>query len=1351
MRLEDLDGLGQDQQFEVAAKNAGVPVSVLRNMWEAESASGTNMGPSKANAEGHFQQLPKTRKVLEARVGRPLDPYNFQQGLFMASELLKENMQHFGTVDKAVRAYNGGWTESNWNNPETIEYARKVLGAGAEPAASTFDVKPEQLRDARMQEQLQTVQARKPAPGTQELTPNQKVAIEIGASQALSEGTPLTEVAKLVTAARAQPEEVVDQAIPVGVEPATPDYSTAKSVIDQQLEADKQRQQEAANRGYGETLKAALNEYSVTSALFRQMALAQARDTDEAQVNDQEWQKHFIENRTTLIKGLSPAGVLAADGARNQADYDAIVADDKEQQRYQQVLQDSEHPFLWGIAGTVLDPISLAAGVATDGIFTAGRTAALAASLARSAEGAIATSAARAAAAPASQFLARGAVTGAATNLEITGMLDVLGKQTTMEDYMHSVAAGLGLGILGGAVGYGLTRADIANSLKLMQDTHAKYAQETVGNIEGARAAAGEAMGPELAAAAKAQSTQRVIDDIAALEGDVPPSQKPFGQSKPDVNADANTIAEQGLDLLTDEQQLHSIPGLYRDADKYFAENPDIIPRLNKISEALNTRKYIGSQSTGSILRTDENKLARMLGVLITEDAAGESGKRVMTAAIDSKLRHAGYMNGFEHSMWTNYQDWAKAKGFGSATAAIETFTTGNLWERFMTEVAQEIRARRTDGYKSAAHGSVIRAANRAEIGFKMMADDQRLNRTLGNEFIPEDSIGYLPQQLNGAAFNKLSLTERQRVIAEFERQAREDLGWDGEFAMNKVREYMKRAEDYATQVGGREPPAPKSLKEIALQDLYDDLATGKLSQEQFYAGVEKLRKGAAKHTGRRIDWDLGQLVQKDDGSLMPLSDLYVNDVVELYRGYANRVAGDVAMARKGILGDRDIDLITEALRSSKVGNPLETVPAWQQAVAEIYNRPVSRDAHSATGKILRPIRQFTNLRLLGGVVFPQLAETANVMAHLGVMNTMGIVQKIPRLAGELAMIKRGEIPPNSILESVDRIVGAPLGAEEFQFVLPRVFDENTGIIDGQSIGTINRIISGGQLIHQKFSFMRIATTIQKRFVGEEIIAKALRYARDGGEDVALRDMGITPEMTAVMKENMDQFAKFDDRGYVVAFDAGALPDAVREDFIAAVYRGTNQIIQGTFPGETGKWMRTELTQTLFQLRRFPSVAIEKQMLRQFRNFGTMRALGGISAAMSLGTLIYMGRAQIAASLMPENERRKYLDERLSIGNIAGGATTYVSALGMSADAASLFSGAAHMMNDSYNLGIWNSRGIPAQGLGSVVPALGTVDDLYNLSQNPSIKGGLQLLPFSNLPLVLPMLNHLKAVAKEED
>ncbi|MCL5460343.1 hypothetical protein M3M33_17025, partial [Loigolactobacillus coryniformis] len=50
-----------------------------------------------------------------------------------------------------------------------------------------------------------------------------------------------------------------------------------------------------------------------------------------------------------------------------------------------------------------------------------------------------------------------------------------------------------------------------------------------------------------------------------------------------------------------------------------------------------------------------------------------------------------------------------------------------------------------------------------------------------------------------------------------------------------------------------------------------------------------------------------------------------------------------------------------------------------------------------------------------------------------------------------------------------------------------------------------------------------------------------------------------------------------------------------RNATIQAVWRGTNQIIQGTYIGERGKWAHDGWQQLLTQFRTFSLVSMEKQ------------------------------------------------------------------------------------------------------------------------------------------------------------
>ncbi len=123
-------GMSPEQAMQAAAADLGLPDHFFDRMWKQESGRGKNMR-SPAGAEGHFQLMPATRAAFEKRLGRQFNPDNFEDALVLAHATMKENLQRFKDPIKATAAYNGGWRESNWDNPETRGYIA-ALWDGAE-------------------------------------------------------------------------------------------------------------------------------------------------------------------------------------------------------------------------------------------------------------------------------------------------------------------------------------------------------------------------------------------------------------------------------------------------------------------------------------------------------------------------------------------------------------------------------------------------------------------------------------------------------------------------------------------------------------------------------------------------------------------------------------------------------------------------------------------------------------------------------------------------------------------------------------------------------------------------------------------------------------------------------------------------------------------------------------------------------------------------------------------------------------------------------------------------------------------------------------------------------------------
>jgi hypothetical protein len=105
--------------FDAAGQYWNVDPGTLRAMMPVESSGNPN-AVSPAGAQGLMQLMPATAKAVG------VDPTNPVQSIFGAARVMSENLDHFGNVPDALRAYNAGWDKSRWNNPETQAYVDKV-------------------------------------------------------------------------------------------------------------------------------------------------------------------------------------------------------------------------------------------------------------------------------------------------------------------------------------------------------------------------------------------------------------------------------------------------------------------------------------------------------------------------------------------------------------------------------------------------------------------------------------------------------------------------------------------------------------------------------------------------------------------------------------------------------------------------------------------------------------------------------------------------------------------------------------------------------------------------------------------------------------------------------------------------------------------------------------------------------------------------------------------------------------------------------------------------------------------------------------------------------------------------
>lgn len=109
-----------DQHYERAGKYWGVDPNLLRAVHMVEDPGEDPDAKSRAGAVGHMQIMPATAQRLV------IDPHDPVQSIYGGARILRENLDRYGNVPDALRAYNGGTDRTKWGNPETMAYPQKV-------------------------------------------------------------------------------------------------------------------------------------------------------------------------------------------------------------------------------------------------------------------------------------------------------------------------------------------------------------------------------------------------------------------------------------------------------------------------------------------------------------------------------------------------------------------------------------------------------------------------------------------------------------------------------------------------------------------------------------------------------------------------------------------------------------------------------------------------------------------------------------------------------------------------------------------------------------------------------------------------------------------------------------------------------------------------------------------------------------------------------------------------------------------------------------------------------------------------------------------------------------------------
>lgn len=796
----------------------------------------------------------------------------------------------------------------------------------------------------------------------------------------------------------------------------------------------------------------------------------------------------------------------------------------------------------------------------------------------------------------------------------------------------------------------------------------------------------------------------------------------------------AAKIGANNLPMSTDYERavIKESIALHKKADEWAKQFPRDAAWLARAQNMADNNVF-NVASIGLIMLKSESNLMRMLAHELVEDASGVAVKKGATAAISRSLHEQIIYGNTINDLTGTYEGWAKLQpGYNP----VDDVWGGKYRDKFNRLVMAE-REARARGAETQPDHFVKAASDSLDAAYGRAASLQRENKTLGWASLPASSRGYTPHQMSAKVVYSLTNEQRSILQSALTDQYVSISGWDVSFSDNLAAKVVERMRDKAA-AGYVHPTGATGSGSVDI--IHDALASLGMSADEVRSAIDKFTRGAAKHTNKRIDLDLNREYPLADGGTFKLLDVMETDQITLLRSQTERVAGETALARHGIYGKPHLEIMRKALDLGPDGGKasLKDLEAYDQMCAEFLGQPFG----TAMGKWLEGAVTANTLVKMGGAVWNQVGETINAVFHLGAARTLDGISSIGRLRGEILAKARGETIENSWLDSIEHVGGGEFGTAAYKVVLP--YDNpnhNLPAYGKDSVPVVNRILRMGAHYQTILSGWRMIHSAQQRGVAEQIVKKIARYAREGKDDISLSQMGIDAELQAALRKDLDAVTGWDG-SKEHGFDVTKISDPdVRERVIHAVHRGTLQIIQGTFIGERGKWVHDGWMRALSQFRTFPITSMEKQWGRQRNSRGVAGALGMTMGAMSMAAPIYMARTY--AQSVGREDQEAYLEKMLTPAMIARATMNYVATTGMAGDLTDLLSSAAP---DEFQYKPVTRTGQSEDFFGSyLLPSASLVDNAYKAVQNPSeFKNWANILPFRNLPYLLPAVNAMK-------
>lgn len=647
--------------------------------------------------------------------------------------------------------------------------------------------------------------------------------------------------------------------------------------------------------------------------------------------------------------------------------------------------------------------------------------------------------------------------------------------------------------------------------------------------------------------------------------------------------------------------------------------------------------------SSGLIMRMSSNPVVRLYAQLLTEDASGIGGKRVKNAAILKENHQTRILGNIVRENEVAFNLWAERQGLNKL----------DVKERFSIARREEFNRELTMELNKAFRGEEVNPV------FKDIVESysklyERVNRTserlsAGFRMDPIKTYGFRPLRIKQDVLATLSegqlATLKQKITDHL--IAKE---------MNPS-EASKVANGFVT--GRIDGEAIDPSVRFAISDFDPEKwdIDGTFRSKKVQNTHDKLQATA----NMLADLDASLRISDD----LMLADVLDNNHLSMARQYAERMSGLAALSDVGIVHPKILDVyIIAAKRGGGEYKALDRdIKAMEQVKAELLGK---RPDFATDVPFLNSFGSLMSSVQLGGATFAQAAEVSNILAHYGADAAFKLVPEVKGAIDDIRALKNGEkLKSNSLLTGLEEESGILHGVDGYT---NSTFFDQTGVTGDQAlsyVGKMDSTIRGLAYTNMKINGMRLMGAMQARVTANLISDYALTAAFKGGLDpkkmASLADAGFDEALLKRIKAE----AKYTIKGDSIDIDWKSLSKETLDDFNIAVTRGTKQVIQGDMIGERGAWTHSSIARAVLLYRRFPIVAMEKQLIRQGQRDRGFIA-GALAYGFAMGSLMYSTRVYLNS--LGREDAEEYRQKMLDLETFPMAVLSYVGQLGMLPD-----------------------------------------------------------------------------------